>query len=239
MDHPPVLPFPSHVPPKPPGTLYHRNHGSVSGNGVWLVGGSARETDRRGGRCGGARAAFPRAGGLGVGVTLLPEWPGASPATAPLPARPSRPAACRYIPLMRRTPVHWLHFRTLMVIFPVWSVALIHSKPLAPFDLRSLECSDGDGDPDPAALIRAMNALQKQRIFRRTKSPFRHAGEGCPLLGLPGAIGADVMMDETEREWYFERNREESAYWQKSLALQTELVEAQKKSLTKCARCMA
>jgi hypothetical protein len=36
------------------------------------------------------------------------------------------------------------------------------------------------------------------------------------------------MMDENEREWYFERNREESAYWQKSLALQTEMVEAQK-----------
>ena len=36
------------------------------------------------------------------------------------------------------------------------------------------------------------------------------------------------MMDETERQWYFERNREESAYWQKSLAAQTEMVAAQK-----------
>lgn len=36
------------------------------------------------------------------------------------------------------------------------------------------------------------------------------------------------MMDETERGWYFERNKEESAYWERSLALQTQMVEEQK-----------
>jgi hypothetical protein len=35
-------------------------------------------------------------------------------------------------------------------------------------------------------------------------------------------------MDEVECGWYFERNREESDYWERSLALQAAMLEAQK-----------